>query len=125
MSSILLVFLGGGLGSVLRWSSGLAMMRLAGVSFPWGTMFVNVVGCFIMGLMFRLLPLPTEGPASARLLVMTGMLGGFTTYSAFALDALVLWTRDDIGEAVAYVGGTLALCLIGVSLGAWLGKAMA
>ncbi len=77
MRAVLLVFLGGGLGSVLRYGMGLfAAQRLgaftAASGWPWGTFLVNVIGCFVIGLCYRLLPIPADGPPSARLLLMTG-----------------------------------------------------
>jgi len=127
--SILIVFLGGGFGSVLRYLVGLVAaerfgpMTSAG-GWPFGTFAVNVIGCFVMGLCFRLLPLPAEGAASARLLLMTGVLGGFTTFSAFALDSAQLWLRQDTQGLALYIAGTLATTLLGVALGLALGQAL-
>ncbi len=128
MRAMLLVFLGGGVGSVLRYWLGQAAALKFGAftatsGWPWGTFLVNLIGCCVMGLCYRLLPVPAEGPASARLLLMTGVLGGFTTFSAFALDSALLWMRQDSQALALYVGGTLATTLIGVALGLWIGEA--
>ncbi len=128
MRAVLLVFLGGGLGSVLRYGMGLAATQRFGAftalsGWPWGTFLVNVIGCFVMGLCYRLLPVPADGPASARLLLMTGVLGGFTTFSAFALDSAQLWMRQDGAGLALYLGGTIAGTMIGVALGLWIGEA--
>jgi len=120
MSAALLVFLGGGIGSVLRWTTGLAALRLFGPDWPWGTLTVNVVGCFAMGLLFRLLG-PT-GVSEARLLLLTGVLGGFTTFSAFALDSALLLFRQEIGGLLWYLAGTMTLSFGGIAAGLWLGK---
>jgi len=127
--SIFLVFLGGGIGSVLRYHTGIGAAKAFGGftavgGWPWGTFLVNLVGCFIMGLCFRLLPVPDEGPHNARLLLMTGVLGGFTTFSAFALDSAILWMRQDGTGLFLYLAGTLAFTLGGVALGLALGKAL-
>jgi len=127
--SIFLVFLGGGIGSVLRYLTGMAAARAFNGftvigGWPWGTFLVNLVGCFAIGLCFRLLPLPDEGPHHARLLLMTGVLGGFTTFSAFALDSAILWMRQDAAGLFFYLCGTLAFTLAGVALGLALGKAL-
>ena len=128
MRAVILIFLGGGVGSVLRYSLGLAATQRFGAftaasGWPWGTFLVNLLGCLVMGLCYRLLPVPADGPASARLLLMTGVLGGFTTFSAFALDSALLWTRQDGQGLALYLGGTLAGTLIGVALGLWIGEA--
>ena len=125
MREVLLVFVGGGAGSVLRWLTGLAALRAFGPHFPFGTLAVNAVGCFVMGLLFRTLPASEAGPTDARLLLMTGVLGGFTTFSAFALDAAGLWMRQEQGLSLAYIGVTLASTLCGVALGLVAGKLVA
>lgn len=122
MRDFLLVFLGGGVGSALRWLTGLWALKALGAHFPFGTLIVNIVGCFVMGVFFRALPHSETTVTSSRLLLMTGVLGGFTTFSAFALDAAALWMRDESGLSALYVGLTLASTLIGVSLGLLVGK---
>jgi fluoride exporter len=127
--SLLLIFLGGGLGSCLRYLMGLQAAALFGPmtaasGWPWGTFLVNVIGCFIMGLCFRLLPLPDAGEPNVRLLLMTGVLGGFTTFSAFALDAAQLWMRQDVAGMSVYIAGTLVSTLAGVAIGLALGLAI-
>jgi CrcB protein len=120
----LLVFLGGGAGSVLRWLTGHAALRVLGPQFPFGTLAVNVLGCLIMGVLFRALPVPADGGQDARLLLMTGLLGGYTTFSAFALDTASLWMRNEPGLALAYVAASVLLSLTGVAAGLVLGKWM-
>ena len=117
-----LVFVGGGLGSVLRWLTGLAALRLLGPAFPFGTLAVNIAGCFVMGLAFRLLPSLDSGTHAARLLLMTGLLGGYTTFSAFALDSAGLWLREQGTVAVLYVAASVGCSLLGVALGLIVGK---
>jgi fluoride exporter len=129
MNTLVLVFLGGGIGSVLRYVIGAQSSQFfdavwPNAQWPWGTFTVNVIGCFIMGLCFRLLPLPDVGPANARLLLMTGVLGGFTTFSAFALDSAQLWMRQDMHGLLFYLAGSFFCTLTGVALGLAIGKAL-
>jgi fluoride exporter len=124
-----LIFLGGGIGSCLRYLLGLQAAKwfgpmTAASGWPWGTFLVNLLGCFVMGLCFRLLPLPEAGEPNARLLLMTGVLGGFTTFSAFALDAAQLWMRQDLAGMSFYIAGTLFSTLVGVAIGLALGLAI-
>jgi fluoride exporter len=126
--SVFLVFVGGGIGSVLRYLTGIQAAKLFGpfsvdTGWPWGTFVVNGVGCLVMGLCFRLVPLPGIGSPDARLLLMTGVLGGFTTFSAFALDAALLWMRQDTASLSLYLAGTIVSTLAGVALGLAIGKA--
>jgi fluoride exporter len=118
VKALLLVFIGGGVGSVLRYLLGVAAAERLGPftaagGWPWGTFLVNAVGCFAIGLGYRLLPAPADGPGDARLLLMTGVLGGFTTFSAFALDSAQLWLRQDVVAATLYIAGTLLFTLGG------------
>ena len=110
----LLVFLGGGLGSLARYGVNLATVAAFGPHFPWGTLTVNVVGSAIMGafagwLMTRE---PGAGSDAVRLFFMTGILGGFTTFSAFSLDVVVLWQRGAGATAVGYVAASLGLSIL-------------
>lgn len=121
MKTAMLIFVGGGLGSVLRWLTGLGVARLFGPAFPLGTLGVNLLGCFAMGVLARLLPAPDSGGAEARFLLMTGLLGGYTTFSAFALEAAQLWMREAHGFALIYIGASALGSLAAVGLGLWLG----
>jgi CrcB protein len=120
---MLLVFAGGGIGSVLRWLLSVVMLKLFGSAFPFGTLAVNIIGCCAMGLAFRLLPVAASQDAAIdwRLLLMSGVLGGFTTFSAFALDAAGLWLRQELGLAALYVVASVGFSLLGVALGLTLG----
>ena len=114
----LLVFVGGGIGSALR----LGVYRLARLwlppDFPWGTLIVNMVGGFAAGLLSGwLLSRSAGGADSVSLFVVTGLLGGFTTFSAFSLDAVLLWQRGQAGIAMAYVLASVLLSVAGVIAG--------
>ena len=112
----LLVFVGGGLGSLLRYLAGLA------VGGTLATLTVNVAGCFAIGLIAAAVP-PVAG--NVRLFFLTGILGGFTTMSAFSLDALGLWQRGQPAPALAYVAASLLGSLAAVTAGAAIGTTMA
>ena len=109
LNSIVLVALGGGLGSVARHLVNVAALRAFGPNLPWGTFAVNLVGSFVMGVFIETLARRLGDSAELRLFVATGIIGGFTTFSSFSLDAAVLWERGDMGLAFAYVAGTLVL----------------
>ncbi|MHA6347539.1 fluoride efflux transporter CrcB [Roseivivax sp. CAU 1761] len=113
--TLLQVALGGALGATARHLTGLAALRLAGPGFPWGTLTVNVAGSFLMGLLA--VALTHWGAARLSPLLLTGILGGFTTFSAFSLDALTLWERGAAGQAALYVAGSVALSLAALALG--------
>ena len=122
----ILVFLGGGIGSVLR----LAVYRLARIwlapEFPWGTLIVNVVGGFVAGTVSAWIISRSAGASdSASLFLMTGVLGGFTTFSAFSLDAVLLWQRGQGAVAAVYVLASVMLSVLGVIAGLGAGRLLA
>ena len=119
MSSYLLVFLGAGIGGALRHGVNVGCARMCGVAFPWGTLTVNVVGSFIMGVLAGWLAFRAgEGWSQPlRLFLTTGLLGGFTTFSAFSLDAVLIWERGQIGLAAAYVAASVVLSIAGLLAG--------
>jgi CrcB protein len=107
----LIVFLGGGIGAALRHGVNLAAARLFGMGFPLGTMMINVLGSFAMGLIAEYFALRRGLPQHWRLFLTTGILGGFTTFSAFSLEAALLYERGQIGGAAIYVGGSVVLAI--------------
>lgn len=113
----LLIFVGGGFGSMLRHAVNQTSATLFGVSFPYGTLFVNIVGSLAMGLIAGWFALRGEGGQLVRLFLTTGVLGGFTTFSAFSLDTAVLWERGHVAGAALYAGGSLAAGIVGVFAG--------
>ncbi|MCM5552570.1 fluoride efflux transporter CrcB [Pleomorphomonas sp. NRK KF1] len=115
--SVLLVAMGGAFGSVCRYLVGVGASRFLGPDFPFGTMIVNIVGSFFMGLFIELLALKLDGSESLRLFVAVGVLGGFTTLSSFSLDSIVLFERGAIGAAALYVGGSILLSLAALVAG--------
>jgi CrcB protein len=116
IASFLLVAIGGAIGSCLRYGVGMAMLRLVGPGFPLGVLAVNILGSFLMGA-FAVLTIE-RGLAHLNPLVMAGLLGGFTTFSAFSLEAVTLWERGAMGEAALYVGLSVGLSIGALMLGA-------
>lgn len=112
MMNILLVAIGGAFGSVCRYLTGIAVSRLLGMSFPWGTMVVNLVGSFAIGFLIELIARRFSASMELRLLLVVGVLGGFTTFSSFTLDALTLMERGTTGWAAFYVLATVILGLL-------------
>ena len=119
MQPYLLVFLGAGLGGALRHGVNVGCVRLCGTAFPWGTLTVNIVGSFVMGALAVWLAFKAEHGWSQplRLFLTTGVLGGFTTFSAFSLDAVLLWERGQAGVATAYVAASVILSIAGLLAG--------
>jgi CrcB protein len=112
MQNLALVALGGGLGAAGRYLVNVASLRLFGPYFPVGTLVVNVLGGFLMGLLAGWLALRASGGEQAlRLFLATGVLGGFTTFSAFSLDAFLLWERGAVVQAAAYVAASVLLSI--------------
>lgn len=125
MTGVVLVALGGGVGAALRYLVGVGATRLFGPGFPVGTMTVNVLGSFAMGILVAWLAARAgEGQATLTRLLATGFLGGFTTFSSFSLDAVALWERGQGGLAMLYVGGSVALALVGIVAGLAVGRAI-
>ena len=121
MTQFFLVFLGGGLGAGARHLANLGALRAFGPGFPVGTMGVNIIGSLAMGLLVGWLARRTGGSSNElRLLLATGFLGGFTTFSAFSLDVAVIRNRGDTGLAAIYVMASVVLSIAGVFAGLWL-----
>jgi fluoride exporter len=127
LKSYFVVFLGAGCGGALRHAVNLGCMRFCGPGFPWGTLTINAVGSFLMGALAAWLAYRAgeDWTQPARLFLATGVLGGFTTFSAFSLDAVLLWQRGDAGLAAAYVLGSLLLSLGGLVAGLALVRTLA
>lgn len=125
MYHLLLVAAGGAIGAGLRHLTNVAALRLLGPGFPWGTLAVNVVGCLIMGVFIELLGRRFGGSAELRLFVATGVLGGYTTFSAFSLDFAVLYERGALAQAFGYAAASVLLSIAALFVGLWLAKHVA
>ena len=119
MAPYLYVALGGALGSVGRYWTGLMAARLCGESFPWGTLLINVVGSFVIGFFAAFTRPDGKLPASTdvRTFVIVGICGGYTTFSSFSLQTLALLRGGSAPQAAANVGLSMTLCLVAVCLG--------
>ncbi len=113
----LVVFLGGGFGAALRHGINLAAVTLAGRSFPYGTMFINVSGSLAMGLIAEYFALKTHLPRTWLLFLTTGILGGYTTFSTFSLEAALLYERGQLLATGLYVLGSVVLAIAGLFAG--------
>jgi CrcB protein len=113
----LLVFIGGGLGSTLRHIINVVCARGFGTAFPYSTFIINISGSAVMGLIAGYLAFKGDASQPWRLFLMTGVLGGYTTFSAFSLDAALLYERGDIGLALFYVLGSVVLSIAGLFAG--------
>lgn len=125
MSYAIMVFVGGGLGSMARYGVNLLAASWLGTAFPYGTLAVNALGGLVMGLFTGLITpyLDLKAALELRVLLVTGFLGGFTTFSAFSLDAVLLWEKGALAQALVYVLASLVLAIGGVVLGLALTRA--
>ena len=119
LNAFLIVFLGGGLGAAIRHGVNTWLGRLSGHEFPLGIMAINISGSLLMGLAagYFAFRAGEEWSQSARLFITTGILGGYTTFSAFSLDAMLLYERGEVATAAFYVIGSVALSILGLAFG--------
>ena len=113
----LIVFLGAGIGGALRHGVNVASSRAFGLGFPVGTMTVNIVGSFLMGALAGWFAFRPGTDQHLRLFLTTGILGGFTTFSAFSLDSALLIERHDYALAAGYVAGSVGLSIAALFIG--------
>lgn len=119
-STLLSVALGGAIGASLRYLTNVGTTRAFGAGFPYGTLAVNILGSFVMGVI--VVALARKGGNAYAPFLMTGVLGGFTTFSAFSLDALTLFERGETGVAGLYVGLSVTLSLAAIAVGVLLAR---
>lgn len=120
IQTLLSVAAGGAIGASLRYLTNVGATRAFGVGFPMGTMIVNIVGSFAMGVLFVVLA--KKGGTAYAPFLMTGVLGGFTTFSAFSLDTLTLFERGEVGSAAFYVALSVGLSLAALVIGAFIAR---
>ena len=114
---------GGALGAGARYLVAAQMLRLMGPNFPWGTLTVNIAGSFIMGVLVELMALRLSVTPEVRVFLVTGVLGGFTTFSAFSLDVVNLLERKTSALALLYTFGSVGGAVLGLFAGLWLMRA--
>jgi len=119
MNTILAVGLGGGIGALMRHFLNGAVGNWLGSGFPWGIMVINILGSLIMGVLIGFFGLVTEIPQHWKIFLTTGILGGFTTFSTFSLDSVMLIERGQYVQAVLYIGGSVIVSLAALALGLW------
>ena len=117
MKLILLAAAGGAIGAAGRYIVGISAVRLLGHGFPWGTLSVNILGSFLMGVLIEAWALRFNAPQEVRVFLATGLLGGFTTFSAFSLDLVTLFERKDYGTALIYLMGSVGLSILALFAG--------
>ena len=122
--NLMMIALGGALGAVSRFLLGNAVSKAIGSALPYGTFVINVIGCFAMGLLMTLIVDREMLPAVWRLFLCVGFLGGFTTFSSFGYEALMMLTEGRLLAVLAYVGGSVALGLVAAGLGVLCARAV-
>jgi CrcB protein len=120
----LIVFAGGGIGAALRHGFNVLFARAFGTAFPYATLFENITGSLVMGLLVATFAFKSDIPQHMRLFLTTGILGGYTTFSTFSLDTAVLYERGDLGQAALYVLLSVALSIGGLFAGLAVVRAM-
>jgi fluoride exporter len=124
MRLLILATLGGAIGSGARHLVNISLTRALGPAFPWATLTVNVVGSFLMGFLIDMIMRRFGGSPEMRTFLATGILGGFTTFSAFSLDISTLLARDEILTALIYVLASVAISLLALYAGLALSRAL-
>ena len=117
MNGLLYVALGGALGASGRHLLGMATLKTLGPDYPYGTMAANIIGGFLMGLLAGWLALKISGGENLRLFLGVGLLGGFTTFSAFSLDAVLMYEKRAYGALISYLGGSVILSIGALMIG--------
>ena len=121
---LILVALGGALGAVCRYLAGNAISKAVGGALPWGTFLINLGGCFAMGLLMTVIVERELLPAAWRLFLCVGLLGGFTTFSSFGYEALMLLAEGNILAAAGYAGGSVVFGLVAAGVGVLAARAI-
>ena len=124
MNMLIAIAVGGGIGALGRHFLSSAVAALLGSGFPWGIFVVNILGGFLMGLIVETGALKFSYSLEARAFLTTGLLGGFTTFSAFSLDASLLIERGDWMGAMLYVTGSALLSIVALFAGLWLVRSL-
>ena len=119
MKELIIVFAGGGAGSVVRYALGMGVNRLLASPFPYGTLVVNIIACLVLGAVVAMADDRQLLNAPTRLLLAVGFCGGFSTFSTYSLETLQLLQRGQYASAMLYVIGSVMLCLGATFAGMW------
>lgn len=122
MKNFLLVALGGGLGASFRYFAQGFIQNYANNLFPYGTMIVNIFGCLAIGFLMSFFEYEFTATPELRIFLTTGLLGGFTTYSSFSYESIMMLKEGNYYNGIIYIAGTLFLCLFSTFVGLKLGK---
>ncbi|MDG1708781.1 MAG: fluoride efflux transporter CrcB [Emcibacteraceae bacterium] len=124
MNMIFAVAAGGALGATCRFLVGRMMMNLMGPGFPWGTFTVNILGSFLIGLLIEVLAIKFSASQSVQGFLVIGVLGGFTTFSAFSLEVGLMIEKGELSSAAFYVFGSVLLGVAALFSGLYIGRAI-
>jgi len=119
MMGYVVVFIGAGVGGAIRHAMNIWVARLMGTHFPWHTFVINITGSLVMGLVTGWFAQKVGAAGHLRLFLATGVLGGYTTFSAYSLDAVLLWERNEPLLSALYVGGSVICAIAGLIFGLW------
>ena len=122
MKELIIVFAGGGAGSVVRYALGMGVNRLVESTFPYGTLVVNIIACLVLGTVVAMADDRQLLGSSTRLLMAVGFCGGFSTFSTYSLETIQLLQRGQYSTAMLYVVSSVVLCLGATMAGIWLWK---
>lgn len=111
LQSLIAVAVGGALGSLARYLTGIGAGKMFGLAFPWGTLIINIVGSFLIGVFVEAFALKWDLPQVWRIFLTVGICGGFTTFSTFSLDSSLLMVKGELGLAATYVIGSVSLSI--------------
>jgi CrcB protein len=120
MMGYVVVFIGAGVGGAIRHAMNIWVARFMGTHFPWHTFAINISGSLVMGLVAGWFAIKGGATGHMRLFLATGILGGYTTFSAYSLDAVLLWERHEHLLSALYVGGSVVASIGGLILGLWI-----
>ncbi|MBA2124983.1 fluoride efflux transporter CrcB [Hyphomicrobium methylovorum] len=124
MKLLLLASSGGAIGAGLRHLIGRAFMHQGLVNFPWATLVINISGSFLIGVLIEVLALRYNASNELRTFLVTGILGGYTTFSAFSLEFATLYERGDLVQAFGYVLASVVLSILAVFAGLWIARGL-
>lgn len=124
MQSVLIIFLGAGIGGVFRHLLNAWISRIVGTEFPWGILGINILGSLAMGAVIAWLASRDFSQPQLALFLTTGILGGFTTFSAFSLDVALLYERGEILQGAAYAAASVVFSVLALIIGMWMVKSL-